>query len=475
MMYKKVNDYIKIYNMLEQKDKVIAGISGGADSVCLLCVLLELKKEYNLEIRAVHINHGLRPGAAEDDESHVRQLCQEMGVPLEVYRIDVAHLAKQQGLSSEEAGRHARRMAFEKEAEKFGAAKIALAHHMNDNVETLLLNIARGTGLKGLGGIRPVAGQYIHPLLGVSRQEIEKFLAEKQLDYCMDATNYEDTYTRNRIRNHIIPYMEEEINAKFTEHACSMMEQMGRLWDYIEGEIHRAEGKTVVYAQKQGMTEALIKKEEFEALPATLRPYLIRQVLEKISGQQKDLESVHLKEIEELFRKQTGRRLDLPYQMCARRCYEGVEVAKNISEKKYCGQGQKLNQNSKIAARKLEAVKMRVLDWEGADGMDGTISQTPYTKWFDYDIIKNSVTIRTRRPGDYITIDRNGRTQKLKQYFINEKIPQKERDEILLAADGHHILWVIGYRRGCACEVTEHTRKILEITIDGGENYGRDN
>lgn len=473
-MYEKVKNYVKIHNMLEQKDRVIAGISGGADSVCLLCVLLELKKEYSLEIRAVHINHGLRAGAAEKDEDYVRRFCQESGVSLEVYRIDVARLAEEKGFSCEEAGRYARRKAFEKEAEKFGGAKIALAHHKNDNVETLILNIARGTGLKGLGGIRPVAGRYIHPLLGVSRQEIEEFLAKKQRGYCMDATNYEDTYTRNRIRNHIIPYMEEEINSRFTDHACNMMEQMGKLWDYIAGEIQKAESRAVAYSSNQGKAEALIRKEEFETLPAALRPYLIRQVMEKISGKQKDLESIHLKKIEELFQKQAGRRLDLPYQMCAIRCYEGVEIVLKDKGRKYCSRKEEEDLGPKRVARRPEAVKMRVLDrWE--EGWQGsTIFQTPYTKWFDYDIIKDSVTIRTRQSGDYITIDRNGRTQKLKQYFINEKIPQKERDEILLAADGSHILWVIGYRRGCACEVTEHTRKILEITIDGGENYGRD-
>ncbi|MCQ5203663.1 tRNA lysidine(34) synthetase TilS [Mordavella massiliensis] len=476
MMYKKVEDYVKIHNMLEQKDKVIAGVSGGADSVCLLYVLLELKKKYSLEIRAVHVNHCLREGAADEDEAYVRKLCAGMEVPLEVYRIDVVHLAKEEGMSSEEAGRAARRKAFEEEADKMGGAKIALAHHKNDNVETLLLNIARGTGLKGLGGIRPAAGRYIHPLLGVSREEIEEFLKKNQLSYCMDATNYEDTYTRNRIRNHMIPYMEQKINPRFTDHACSMMEQMGKLWDHIAGEVCMAEKTAVVYREDQGKKEALIQKAVFEKIPEALRPYLLHRVMEKVAGSQKDLAGIHLEQTEELFRKQTGRKLDLPYQMCARRCYEGVEISRNDRAGESGGEGAQREQSDGRLTRKADRVKMRVLGRkEMHEEQDVTIFQTPYTKWFDYDIIKNSVTIRTRRPGDYITIDRKGRTQKLKQYFINEKIPQKERDDILLAADGSHILWVIGYRRGCACEVTESTRKILEITIDGGENYGGDN
>ena len=292
----------------------------------------------------------------------------------------------------------------------------------------------------------------------------------------MDATNYEDTYTRNRIRNHMIPYMEQKINPRFTDHACSMMEQMGKLWDHIAGEVCMAEKTAVVYREDQGKKEALIQKAVFEKIPEALRPYLLHRVMEKVAGSQKDLAGIHLEQTEELFRKQTGRKLDLPYQMCARRCYEGVEISRNDRAGESGGEGAQREQSDGRLTRKADRVKMRVLGRkEMHEEQDVTIFQTPYTKWFDYDIIKNSVTIRTRRPGDYITIDRKGRTQKLKQYFINEKIPQKERDDILLAADGSHILWVIGYRRGCACEVTESTRKILEITIDGGENYGGDN
>ena len=472
-MYEKIRDYARAHGMLDKGDVVIAGISGGADSVCLLCVLLELKKEYDLEIRAVHVNHGIRGEAAAADEAYVEELCQSWEVPLETVHVDVRRMAREEGLTQEEAGRAARRRAFEEAAGRWRADRIALAHHKNDNAETVLLNLARGTGLRGMGGIRPCSGKYIRPLLEVSREEIEEFLAEKNISYCMDATNYEDTYTRNRIRNHIIPYMEEQVNPRFVDHVCGTAEQMAQLWEYVERQTGEAAARLTTLrtgADGQGR-EVVIDGPGFAGTDRALRPYLLKRVLGQVSGREKDLETVHFKDLEELFDRQVGRRLSLPYGMKAFRCYEGVRVVS--ANWQAPGEDQREGVSGKI--------KMRILDPADIEGpIEEAIPKTPYTKWFDYDIIKNSVIIRTRRPGDYLVIDRDGARQKLNRYFINEKIPSQERDSILLAADGSRILWVIGYRGGLGYEVTGQTRKILEIRIDevttdkGGKYDGRD-
>ena len=191
-------------------------------------------------------------------------------------------------------------------------------------------------------------------------------------------------------------------------------------------------------------------------------------MLEQVSGRAKDLETVHFDDLEELFDRQVGRRISLPYGMKAYRCYEGVRVVSS---------DWKPPREEENEVWDKDRIKMRILDPADIDGPAlEAIPKTPYTKWFDYDIIENSVTIRTRRPGDYLVIGRDGATQKLNRYFINEKIPSRERDRILLAADGSRIMWVIGYRRGQGYEVTGQTKKILEITIDKGGKYdGRDN
>ena len=277
-------------------------------------------------------------------------------------------------------------------------------------------------------------------------------------------TNESDAYTRNRIRNHMISYLETEINAKTVEHMSETMERMRQVQDYLE---QQTEGylKSCVTQTELGY---LISEEKYREVPEVLKPMLTKKVLVWLCQKEKDLEGVHLKKIQELFDKQTGRKIDLPYQMEAKRVYDGVEIYRetekedSISEELHFDLQKKEAtyqwENKKICCQILNKLKI-----------DGETLEKSHTKRFDCDIIKNGISFRTRRPGDYITIHPDGRTQKLKTYFINEKIPQKERDKILLVADGSHILWIVGYRVNCAYQTKENTKCVLEIHIDEGE------
>jgi len=468
-MLDKIKRYARKWDMLTNEDCVIVGVSGGADSICLLLMLLELKTEIGFDIVGVHVNHGLRGEDADADEAFVKQFCEEREVPFESYSVDVEAVAKERKQSTEEAGREVRRECFEQARIKYGGSKIALAHHQNDNAETFLFRLARGTGLKGLGGMAPVKDQFIRPLLCVKRSEIEAYLEDKGILYCTDVTNVSDEYTRNRIRNHVIPYLETGINSKSVDHISETMEQIRQVQDYLE---LQAEGylKECVLHRGSGY---LVSKDKYHEVPAVLKPLLVKKVLLLISQSEKDIESVHLRKIQELFDKQIGRGLHLPYQMEAKRVYEGVtiyhrddialepleEISFNLQKKNdtfYWG-------DKKICCHILN--KMQIV---------GETLEKSHTKYFDCDIIKKGISFRTRRPGDYITIHSDGRTQKLKAYFINEKIPQEERDKVLLVADGSHILWIVGYRVNCAYQVNENTKSVLEIHIDKGERDGRD-
>ena len=210
-MIEKVRKYIKQYDMLMPGDTVVAGVSGGADSLCLLFMLKEFAKEMPLQLAVVHVNHGIREEATED-AAYVKQICEELDVPFFLKEADVEGIAKSQGISTEEAGRNVRYEAFsEVLGEHFTAGKIAVAHNANDRAETMLFHLFRGTGLTGLSGIKPVRGQIIRPLLCLSREEIEQYLVKKEIAFCIDRTNNEDTYTRNKIRHHILPFAEENI------------------------------------------------------------------------------------------------------------------------------------------------------------------------------------------------------------------------------------------------------------------------
>ena len=454
-MYQRIKAYVEKYHMLQEKDHVIVGVSGGADSVCLLFMLIRLKKVYNLTLTAVHVHHGLRGESADADERYVKRLCEEYGVELYVAHEDVKAYAAEQKLTVEEAGRNVRRAVFERVRKEKQGTRIALAHHQNDNAETLLWNLSRGCGLRGICGISPVEGPYIRPLLCVRRHEIESYLEEQGILYCTDETNLEDHYTRNRIRNHVIPYLEEEINTQAVEHIAETTELMRSVLTFVESEVSRCRKVCTKSRNGLGYAEVMILEQEFLKVHETVRSFLIHEVLCEVAGHRKDIEQVHVRMVMELFGRQTGRQIMLPYEVRAKRCYEGVRICRGLPEDG--GEEQK--------------TVMRV--FERTPGTRA-FPKKAYTKWFDYDIIENTVKIRHKQPGDYITIDKNGGTQSLKKYFTNVKVPREDREKIWLAADGSHILWIIGYRQNQAYQVTDKTRRILEIKLGGGEKDGRE-
>lgn len=444
-LLRKIEHFIEKQNMIRQGEHIIAGISGGADSVCLLFVLLKLREKKQIKITVVHVNHMLRGEAAFEDEAFTEQLCRQNQIPFFRFRIQVSKEAKKRKCSEEEAGREIRKECLEKVLEQEEADHIALAHHQDDHAETVLMNLCRGTGLKGMRGILPCSGAYIRPLLCVQRAEIEEALREKGYRWCTDATNADNLYTRNRIRNVIMKEL-KDINPKVSAHIWGMSEKISAIWEYMETET--AKYKEECTRKEKG--RRIIMEEKFSHIPDPLKKEVLHSILTEVCGNEKDIGEIHIENLLKLMEKQTGKTLDLPYEMKATRMYEGISLSENRKEE-----------------WKEEKVrfKMRMVDRkEGENWPD-----TPYTKWFDYDIIKNSLIMRRRQPGDYITVDSSGSRQKLKDFFINQKIPREEREHIPLIADGHEIVWVVGYRQNKAYQVTEKTTRILEIEIYGGE------
>ena len=222
--------FIRKHGMIGKGDVVVAGVSGGADSVCLLFVLCGLRRELGFSVRACHVNHGLRGAEADADEEYVRRLCRDLGVPCRFFHEDVEWIARKRKQSPEEAGRMVRREAFLTMCREDGGTKIATAHHRDDNAETVLLNMARGTGLKGLGGIRPVTGKWIRPLLALTREQTEGYLRRRGITWCEDATNSGDEYTRNRIRHNILPALETQVNRRTAAHLDDLSRQAQEIW-----------------------------------------------------------------------------------------------------------------------------------------------------------------------------------------------------------------------------------------------------
>ena len=242
----KIKNYIKQNNMVTRGDKVLAGISGGADSTCLLYVLSHLKEQMGFELCVVHVNHGIRQ-EAQEDAVYVEKICKQLMIPFFLRTEDVPLIACREGLTEEEAGRSVRYAVFEELADKVCATKIAVAHNRNDLAETMLLNLFRGTGVHGAGAIRPVRGRIIRPLLDTERTEIEEYLRKKGISYQTDKTNLEDDHTRNRIRHHILPYAQQEINNRAVQH-------LARAAQEISEAVFRMDGATAQVSYDGGST-----------------------------------------------------------------------------------------------------------------------------------------------------------------------------------------------------------------------------
>ena len=484
---KRIEKFIQKYHMLTCGDRVIAGVSGGADSVCLFLMLLELREKIGFDLIAVHVHHGLRGEAADQDQRFVEALCEQHRIPLEIFRVNLESIAKKRKQSLEEAGRMVRREAFDSVCQKYGGNKIALAHHQNDNAETLLWNLSRGTGLDGLGGIRPVNGKFIRPLLCMNRKEIEEYLAKRKQSYCIDETNAETDYTRNKLRHLVLPILEEQVNSAVVRHMNETMEQIWELQEYMQEQVEAAYQECVQeHFEKACWIQ--IQQKSFETFPELIKKMVIRKGMEQVGGKKRDLSHKHVDVMMELMNKQVGRTLDLPYEMHAKRNYEGIRLEKQrtysfgeekkaeimqecMSELNIPGETILADRNLKLRCKILEKPKnLSIKD----------IPQKIYTKWFDYGIIKSSLYIRTRQAGDTIVIDEKGHQKKLKNWFVDEKIPKEVRDSQLLLAENNEILWVLGHRMSQAYQVKQSTKWILQIEVetyksDGGKENGRNN
>ena len=466
-MVEEVLQYMTQYHMVEPGDAVITGVSGGADSVCPLLVLQKLAAELSISIEAVHINHGIRTEAAGDAE-FVRRLCEDRGIPFHLVCADVEAQAKQEKMSTEEMGRKIRYEAFRQIlGERKG--RIAVAHNSNDRAETMLFHLFRGTGLAGACGIRPVQGEIIRPLLFLERKEIEQWLQEQEISFCTDATNLGDDYTRNRIRHHILSYAEEEIVHGATANMNRAAKQLQEADEYVMRQTLAAVKRCCVFTEHPKAASvklSLLQKED----PFIQKRLLFYTVCE-IAGRKKDITEAHIQSIYKLLQGTGSKECMLPYQVHVYKQYEWVKIEKSeaergISQEKYMELPElPVDIPSVMDVPGLGKVEFRTFPCEKSQ----IIPQKTYTKWFDYDKIKNTVQIRTRRPGDRIQVQSGGGHKKLKDYLIDSKIPQNQRDSLVLLADGKEIIWVVGMRISEAYKITQETKRILSMCVNGGE------
>lgn len=480
--------------MVRKNETIVVGTSGGADSVCLLFLMKQLSAELGFDIVCVHVNHMIRGQEAERDEFFVKRLCREIGVQCITVSADVVRLAQTKKIGLEEAGRMARYRAFEMTLEKLGfggtggSGKAAIAHHRDDNIETVLLNIIRGTDIKGLTGIQPVSRRgrltIIRPLLGAGRDEIRAYLEERSIPWIEDSTNEIDDYARNRVRNIIIPQM-NEINARAGEHINDMSRMILKFSDFYDKKIDGVIENVVDFRDEA----PAVNVDKLKCLDKALQSGVVYSTICYVAGTRRDIGRVHVEDVLSLCGKQTGRRIELPYGVEAVRSYSNIIIRKENSGKSYerhdieSAPLMGLDASFSISLKSVEAGKKTFTLKDGSRlsfeirevddyNRSALISKNEYTKAFDCDKIKGTLILGRAQRDDRIMFQGGSKT--LKKFFTDEKIPQERREDIPVLKDMEGVLWVVGYRIGQQYKITNETRRVLVVSISGGRN-GRKN
>lgn len=443
-MLEKVRRTIRQYHMCQEGEQITVGVSGGADSMALLHILWRLSAQEEWQVQAVHVHHGLRGKEADEDAAFVEEICRRWNIPCALIRLDVAAEAAKRRSGIEETGRILRYEALRKAA---AGGKIAVAHHANDQAETLLMRLCRGTGMRGLAAMRPVREDVIRPLLFCGKEEIEAYCRAEGISWREDSTNQEVRYTRNRLRHQVLPLL-EQVHEGSIRHLSETAELLATEEDFLEKEAEKA-----LWEQKRdsGIDAAGLLK-----LHPALRRRVLRLALAEAGGL-RDVTRTHILQLEELLEKESGKSISLPHDLCARMEYGALKLERRKKEESgFCCL---LTPGKETALPEFGWC----VETEVSLEKPTEFCKDDYTNVFDYDKIKQELFCRSRRPGDRIAL-RAG-SKKLKDLFIDEKIPREERDRMPLIACGSDVLWVVGGRVSPDFLPGENTKRYVTVRI----------
>ncbi|MEN6320599.1 MAG: tRNA lysidine(34) synthetase TilS [Syntrophaceae bacterium] len=465
LLIAEVRKTIKKHNMLKKGERIVVAVSGGPDSVALLKVLEVLSHEYGLTLIAAHLNHGLRE-EADREEKFVRKRCNEMEITCESKKVNINELRKNSGKCIEDISRDIRYEFLDEVAKRQNAQKIALAHHLNDQIETIFMNFIRGSGPDGLKGMVPVRdSMYIRPLLGVNRKKILSFLEARKIPFMTDTSNMENIYLRNRIRHLLIPQIKAQYNPHLDINLANMAEIMRLENDYLEKDTDAALSKLVLGSAED---EIKINIPEIMRYHEAIQWRIVKEILQKLSPDQKGIEYDHIKAVVELaYSNRPSGHLNLPFRIVARREYDSLIVTQERKSLKQtvCEQYDYLHYIVTIPGIVNIAELGRTMKFDFVDSLVWSDTNMPNIAYMDYDTIIGPLIIRSIKPGDRIKPLGMKGTKKIKTYFIDEKIPMIKRKMIPLLLDQDSVLWIAGLRMSERVKITKKTIKILRVEI----------
>lgn len=458
MIFEKVLSTINKHELIQKGDKIVVGLSGGPDSVCLLHILSRLKEELDLEIYAAHLNHQIRGIEAQKDAFYISKLCEEMGITFFIKSINVPEYCEKNGVSIEEGARKLRYEMFYEIKNNTRANKIAIGHNLNDQAETILMRMMRGTGLQGLKGIEYIRdGVIIRPILDIERNDIEEYCKQNKLNPRIDKTNLESIYTRNKIRLELIPYMKDNFNSNIIESIVRMGNSLRSDNDYIE-------------------SEALIKFKEVsniksDSVEINLKPYInlhnsmkvriLRNSIKHILGDTNFIDQRHIDDIIELEdESKIDKVINLPRGIYVYRKKNSIILTNKeivIEEIEFC---YNIPSNGFIKVKEIGTIiETQVVSINKYKRSKSDKS----CNWFDFNKIKGGIVVRNRRSGDKIKL--LGGSKKIKDLFIDIKIPKEDRCKVPVIADDQGILSVGNFRNSENYKIDEETKEVLKVSF----------
>ena len=414
-----VTKTIERNKMLKKGDSIVVGVSGGADSVCLLDVLNKLKDKYNLKITVVHINHCIRGKEADRDEAFVKSLAEKYGNDYKAFSYPVEKMAEENGTTVEEMGRNLRYYSFRKVA----------------------------------GGISPVRGNIIRPLISVDRNAIEEYCDENSLNYCTDSTNNDTEYTRNKIRHNIIPLIEKEFNPSIVDAMYKTAEIMAGEEEYMDRQARMAYSYCAV-------GDKVLSVEKLLDLDKVILKRVLRLGFIDFSADLHDVSYEHIKSVESLLYKKNGKVVQLPHNLRASRINNCIIFSKHIEHKEvlYKLEPEEPKYNPEIGKTLLISKK------------NLTNPKILYTISFDYDKIKGDFYFRNRKAGDKIYLNGVGGRKSLKKIFSELKLSKDDKDSITLLAVDNDVLWIPNYKTSDMYKANEDTKNIVYMYLKEKEN-----
>ena len=461
-LVQRIRKFAEEHRILEKGDKVLIAISGGPDSVALLHILLELREEYALKLILAHMEHGIRGDESREHAGFVQRIGRKLGLDCFIRHVDVPLLSRMEGMSMEEAARKARYQFFRETARRAGATKIALGHTADDQAETLLMRLLRGSGIDGLAAMHPRREEdipLIRPLLNIFHREILEFLQEQEISFCLDSTNQELDYLRNRVRLHLIPLLSREYNPQILSTLHQTASILGEEREWAASQVKEKLGQCLKSVEGKKMH---LDMDAFLALPLALQREVLREAVQRATSSPYKIGFIKVCAVLRWLREgRVNGRLHISHNICIRKQAGSFWIEERDTEPELLAGDfhYRLNIPGETRIPELNLlISARVVD----DFKAGNRFEAEKA-YLDLDTLPLPLDIRKRQPADRFQPLGVPSHKKLKEFFIDDKIPRSERERIPVLACGHEVVWVFERRIADPFKVTERTRRVLLI------------